>query len=99
MLNYGYAILESQTRVQTVSDGFDPLAGIYHEVSEGTPSNVLNVMEPDRPRIDRAVLEFALSQTFSMKDFYLRKDGVCRIGAELVRNLVVNLQLRTYRTK
>lgn len=88
MLNYGYALLESQTRIQTVSDGFDPMAGIYHEVSEGTPSYVLDVMEPDRPRLDRIVLEFATSQTFSMKDYYLRKDGVCRLGPELSRALV-----------
>jgi len=92
LLNYGYAILESRMRIQAVSDGFDPMAGIYHEVSEGTPSYVLDVMEPDRPRIDRAVLEFALSQTFSMKDFYLRKDGVCRLGPELARHLCIQLQ-------
>lgn len=67
------------------------MAGIYHEVSEGAPAYALDVMEPDRPRVDRAVLEFAQSQTFSVKDFYLRKDGVCRLGPELARALVKRL--------
>lgn len=93
MLNYGYALLESRTRLRVLSEGFDPLAGIYHEISEGAPSFVLDEMEPDRPRIDRAVLEFALSQTFGVKDFYLRKDGVCRLGPELTRILVHQLDL------
>ena len=92
MLNYGYALLESRTRLKTVSEGFDPMAGIYHELSEGTPSYVLDVIEPDRPRVDRAILEFALSNTFSVKDFYLRKDGVCRLGPELARNLAMKLE-------
>lgn len=91
MLNYGYALLESQTRIQSVTNGFDTMTGICHKVSEDTPSYVLKVMEPERTRLDRTALEFALSQTFSMKDFYLRKDSVSRLGPELARILVESL--------
>lgn len=88
MLNYGYAVLESQLRLKIVSEGYDPLAGIYHDRNKTSPGYILDMMEPDRPRIDRTVIEFALSRKFSVKDFYIRKDGVCRLGPELARALV-----------
>ena len=35
MLNYAYAILESQVRIQSVAEGYDPTLGIMHECREG----------------------------------------------------------------
>jgi CRISPR-associated protein Cas1 len=32
ILNYAYAVLESQVRIQVVSDGLDPTLGIMHEI-------------------------------------------------------------------
>lgn len=92
MLNYGYAWLESQTRIKLVSEGYDPSYGIYHEMRDGASSYVFDMMEPLRPKVDRVVLEFAQSQTFSVKDFDVQKDGVCRLGPELARGLVAVLR-------
>jgi CRISPR-associated protein Cas1 len=50
MLNYAYAVLESQIRIQVVSGGFDPTRGIMHERREGSSAFVFDMMEPERQR-------------------------------------------------
>lgn len=88
MLNYGYAMLEADLRIKCITQGFDPRIGIAHRPDKGSPDPFLfDVMEPFRPVVDRAVLEFALSETFSPKDFVLRSDGVCRLSPQLARAL------------
>ena len=58
ILNYAYAALESETRIKAISDGFDPTIGIMHEGSDGSSKFICDLMEPERPRVDRAVLDF-----------------------------------------
>lgn len=88
MLNYGYAMLEADMRIKCIAQGYDPRIGIAHRPSKDTKDPFLfDVMEPFRPAVDRAVLEFALSETFSPKDFVLRSDGVCRLSPQLARVL------------
>lgn len=45
------------------------------------------IFKPLRPVVDRAVLEFVLSESFAPKDFVLRSDGVCRLSPQLARVL------------
>jgi CRISPR-associated protein Cas1 len=52
MLNYAYAILESQLRIQTVVDGYDPTLGIMHESRDRLSAFVFDMMEPERPKVD-----------------------------------------------
>jgi len=42
MLNYAYAILESQLRIQLVSEGYDPTLGIMHESRNGSSAFVFD---------------------------------------------------------
>jgi hypothetical protein len=88
MLNYAYAVLESQVRIQAVSDGFDPTRGIMHETREGSSAFVFDMMEPERPKVDRAVLEFVKANPLHAADFTIRSDGVCRLNPEMARRLV-----------
>jgi hypothetical protein len=44
-------------------------------------------MEPYRPQVDREVLAFARSQTFTARDFVIGAKGVCRLHPELARTL------------
>jgi CRISPR-associated protein Cas1 len=39
-------------------DGYDPMLGIMHYEREGSPAFVFDLMEPERPKVDRAVLAF-----------------------------------------
>jgi len=45
-------------------------------------------MEPQRPLVDRKVLEFVQAHTFHPADFTIRSDGVCRLNPEMVRHVV-----------
>jgi CRISP-associated protein Cas1 len=60
MLNYAYAVLLTEMRIKAITDGFDPTIGILHDKrvkrEKRTPSFALDLMEPLRPVVDRAVL-------------------------------------------
>ena len=91
MLNYAYAVLESQVRIQLVSDGLDPTLGIMHETREGSSAFVFDIMEPERPKVDRSVLDFVKANTLHPGDFTIRKDGVCRLNPEMAKVIVGEL--------
>jgi len=48
-------------------------------------------MEPERPRIDRAVLDFVKTTVFDPADFVIRSDGVCRLNPEMARMVVARV--------
>jgi CRISP-associated protein Cas1 len=87
MLNYAYAVLESQVRIATVAQGLDPTIGYLHTSRPGRVALVYDLMEPLRPQVDRLVLTFVLSHTFTPSDFVLRDDGVCRLHPRLAQQV------------
>ena len=87
MLNYAYAVLESQVRIATVAQGLDPTIGYLHTCRPGRVALVYDLMEPLRPRVDRLVLDFVRSHTFAASDFVLRADGVCRLHPQLANRV------------
>ncbi len=87
MLNYAYAILQSQLQIELLGEGYDPTIGVMHHGSQGSPAFVFDLMEPSRPIVDAAILGFVLQTTLSGADFTLRSDGVCRVGAQLARRV------------
>jgi CRISPR-associated endonuclease Cas1 len=88
MLNYAYTVLESEVRIKAITDGYDPTLGVMHERREGSSAFVFDMMEPERPLVDRAVLQFLKSHTFQPADFTIRSDGVCRLNPEMGREIV-----------
>ena len=88
ILNYAYAVLESQVRMQIIAHGYDPTIGFLHTYSVDRPALVFDLMEPLRPIVDRKVLEFVQAHTFHPPDFTIRSDGVCRLNPEMARNVV-----------
>jgi CRISP-associated protein Cas1 len=51
MLNYAYAVLQSQVQIQAVAEGYDPNLGIMHFDREYGPAFVFDLMErPNAPR-------------------------------------------------
>lgn len=88
MLNYGYAVLESQVRLSVAAAGLDPYRGYFHTLWRERQGLVLDLMEPMRPVVDRALLDFVQTHTFSAGDVTLRDDGVCRLNPQLARALV-----------
>jgi CRISP-associated protein Cas1 len=60
MLNYAYAVRESQVRIAAVSQGLDPTIGYLHTRRHVRAALVYDLMEPMRPQVDRLVLSFVL---------------------------------------
>ncbi len=72
ILNYAYATLESEIRIKAISEGYDPTIGIMHEGSDGSSKFIFDLMEPERPKVDRAVLDF-------VKTSRVRSGGLCQL--------------------
>jgi CRISPR-associated endonuclease Cas1 len=91
MLNYAYAVLESQVSIAAISHGLDPMIGCLHSCRPGRVALVYDLMEPIRPNVDRQMLSFVNSHTLSPSDFALRDDGVCRLHPQLAHEAAARL--------
>src|SRR5580698_4676904 len=87
ILNYAYAVLQSQVQIKAVGDGYDPMLGIMHYDRDGAPAFVFDMMEPERPQVDHAVLAFLRTEALHPADFTIREDGVVRLNPELARHI------------
>ncbi len=86
MLNYAYGMLEVQTRIDIITQGYDPTKGIIHgEKYNDRHTFVFDQMEPSRPLADRRVLALIKNNTFSPSDFPFNSAGTCRLNPELAR--------------
>jgi CRISP-associated protein Cas1 len=94
ILNYAYAALESEIRIKAISEGYDPTIGIMHEGSNGSSKFIFDLMEPERPKVDRRVIDFARMAVFDPADFSIREDGVCRLNPEMARIVVASVSSR-----
>ena len=91
ILNYAYAVLESQVRMQIIAEGYDPTIGFLHTYNVERAALVFDLMEPQRPVVDRKVLQFVQAHAFHPADFTIRSDGVCRLNPEMARQVVRQL--------
>jgi CRISP-associated protein Cas1 len=73
------------------SDGYDPTIGIMHEGSDRSSKFIFDLMEPERPKVDRAVLDIVKGHVFDPADFVIRTDGVCRLNPEMARMVVAKV--------
>jgi CRISPR-associated endonuclease Cas1 len=87
ILNYAYAILQSQLQIRAISEGYDPTLGIMHFQQPGSPAFIFDLMEPERPKIDRTIVEFLKAERLHPADFTIRRDGVVRLNPELARRV------------
>ncbi len=87
ILNYAYGVLESQVRIATVASGLDPAIGYLHACRPGRSALVYDLMEPLRPMVDRLILQFIRSHTFTPADFPIMPKGVCRLHPQLAKTV------------
>jgi hypothetical protein len=92
MLNYAYATLEARLRIQAIADGYDPTIGIMHNGRREKSAYVFDIMEPERPKVDAAVLAFVADHTFSAADFVIDEGGVCRLSPQLARRVCESME-------
>jgi CRISPR-associated endonuclease Cas1 len=87
MLNYLYAILESEARLAAAALGLDPGIGVMHVDSPARDSLACDLMEPVRAQIDAYVLDWISREPIRREWFFEQRDGNCRLMASLAVRL------------
>jgi CRISP-associated protein Cas1 len=88
MLNYAYAVLYAQVKMEINAEGRDPTIGLAHSTEKYRDALVLDRMEPMRPVVDGAILRLITSDTLHAGDFTITNEGVCRLNPQLARKVV-----------
>ena len=89
LLNYLYALLEAEATLAARIVGLDPGLGVIHADQLNRDSLAADLMEPARPLVDRFVADLLDRRTFSARDFFETREGVCRVTAPLARELAM----------
>ncbi len=86
ILNYLYAVLESEARLALAALGLDPGLGVLHFDSRTRDSLACDLMEPVRPQIDAYLLDWIMREPLRREWFFEQRDGNCRLmGSFAVR--------------
>lgn len=91
MLNYGYTVLEAETKIAAYAEGFDVDFGILHVSTEYRTSFVYDLMEPLRPIVDRWILNFISTHSFRPNELHESREGICRLDPDLAEELSTGL--------
>ena len=87
LINYAYAILETEATITLQAHGFDPGLGILHTDKRYRGSLAHDLMEPVRPVVDGLVLDLLAARALERGDVYETREGVCRLGPPTARRL------------
>ena len=87
MLNYMYALLESEARLAASAVGLDPGVGFLHVDTDARDSLACDLMEPGRPQVDAFLLHWIMEEPLRREWFFEQRDGSCRLMAPFVERL------------
>jgi CRISPR-associated endonuclease Cas1 len=88
ILNYCFALLESETRLALAAVGLDVGLGLgLHTDTPNRDSLVFDVLEPMRPEIEEWVLNWVRQETLRRSDFFETSNGNCRLMSHLCAKL------------
>lgn len=87
MLNYLYALLESESRLAAAALGLDPGLGFMHFDSRSRDSLASDLMEPIRPRVDAYLLDWITREPLRREWFFENRDGNCRLTGSFAARL------------
>jgi CRISPR-associated endonuclease Cas1 len=88
ILNYCFALLESETRLALASLGLDPGLGVgLHTDTANRDSLALDVLEPVRPQVERWLLHWIASEPLRKADFFETGNGNCRLRSQICSKL------------
>jgi CRISPR-associated protein Cas1 len=79
ILNYLYALLESEARLAAAAVGLDPGLGFLHLDTANRDSLAADLMEPVRPQVDTFVLDWIVREPLRKEFFFEQRDGNCRL--------------------
>jgi CRISPR-associated protein Cas1 len=87
ILNYLYAVLESESRLALAALGLDPGIGVLHNDLRSRDSLASDLMEPVRPKVDALLLALLSSEQLRREWFFEQRDGNCRLMASFAEKL------------
>ena len=87
ILNYLYALLESEARLAVAAMGLDPGLGVLHVDTRARDSLACDVMEPVRPQVDAYLLDWITREPLSRDWFFEQRNGSCRLMAHFAVRL------------
>jgi CRISPR-associated endonuclease Cas1 len=87
LLNYLYAVLETEMTVALLAVGLDPGIGIFHSDIDRRASLALDAIEAVRPYVDHWVFDYLSSSVFANRDFTELPDGEVRLTHPLNAHL------------
>jgi CRISPR-associated protein Cas1 len=87
ILNYLYALLESECRLASAALGLDPEMGVLHMDKPTRDSFACDLMEAVRPDVDAYVLNWIARQPLKRGWFFEERNGNCRLMSDLASQL------------
>ena len=88
LLNYGYAILESEIRKAINSIGLDYSVGFLHEINQSRTPLVYDVQELFRWLIDVSVIQLLEEKKIKKSDFIITENYHTRLGEDVAKLLI-----------
>jgi CRISPR-associated endonuclease Cas1 len=79
LLNYLYAVLETEMTVALLAVGLDPGLGMFHADLDRRSSLALDAIEAVRPNVDYWLLAYLAASAFANRDFTEVADGEVRL--------------------
>jgi CRISPR-associated endonuclease Cas1 len=87
ILNYLYAVLESEARLAVAALGLDPGLGVMHADKPNRDSLAFDLMEPIRPQVDAYLLDWITDEPLRREWFFEQRDGNCRLMSSFAARL------------
>ena len=87
LLNFLYALLESESRLSASAMGLDPGIGVLHVDTPNRDSLACDLMEVCRPKVDTFVLHWLQSEPLRKSDFWEDRNGNCQLVSVLAIKL------------
>jgi hypothetical protein len=87
MMNYLYALLESESSLAARALGLDAAMGLLHVDQPNRDSLACDLMEPVRPLVDAYLLDWITTQPLRREWFFEQRNGNARLMASLTEKL------------
>jgi hypothetical protein len=87
LLNYLYALLETEMTVALLAAGLDPGIGMFHADIDCRSSLALDAIEAARPHVDYWLFGYLAASAFANRDFNELSDGEVRLTHPLNSHL------------
>jgi CRISPR-associated endonuclease Cas1 len=87
ILNYLYAVLESEARLAAAELGLDPGLGVLHKDTPNRDSLACDLMEPVRPLVDAYVFDWVNRGPLRREWFLEQANGNCRLMGSFAAQL------------